>query len=382
MPIGADLPAIRRELHRRPELSRREAATAELIAAYARRAGADEVVGGLGGHGVAAVLEGASIDGPTVLLRADLDALPIPDRSGAAYASEVAGVGHMCGHDGHMTIMLGALARLAARRAELAGRVICLFQPAEEIAHGARAVLEDPAFATLRPDYAFALHNLPGFPLGSLILRRGIFASASRGVKVYLHGETSHAGHPEDARSPAAAVAALIDDLQALPALTTPLERAALVTVIHAVLGEEAFGTTPGEAVVMATLRAHRDAEMERLCQAARRLAAGTASAWNLEHELEWVEVFPAVVNDDTCVGHLERVADELKLEIVRPAEPFPWSEDFGCLLNAFPGALFGLGAGVEHPQLHSSHYDFPDELLQPGVEIWTTLMEQLLTRR
>jgi len=370
---------IRHELHRRPELSGDEAATARRIAELSAELGADEVVCGLGGEGVAAVVRGSACAGPTILLRAELDALPIPDRSGADYAGDVDGVGHMCGHDGHMTMLLGAMNHLAGEKEKLRGRMVCLFQPAEETAQGARSVLEDPAFAPLRPDYAFALHNLPGFPLNSLILRKGVFASASRGLKVFLHGETSHAGHPEDGRSPASAVSALIDGLQGLPALVTPLERAALVTVIHAQLGEVAFGTTPGEAVVMATLRAHHDAEVKRLCEDAQRLATATASAWALEYEVEWVEVFPSSINNDRSVEQLETLAKELGLEVVRPTNPFPWSEDFGYILNAFPGALFGLGSGVGHPQLHSSRYDFPDELLETGVRLWSSLIRRLL---
>lgn len=375
----SDLRKLRRELHRRPEPSGDEKGTAARIAQVLTVLGVDEIRTGLGGHGVAAVLEGGAGDGPTVLLRSDMDALPIPDRTGKDWSSTVPGTGHMCGHDGHMTILTGVIDRLLGELDGLAGRIVALYQPAEEIAHGARAVLDDPAFRELEPDYVCALHNLPGFPTGAVILREGIFASASRGLILRLHGETSHAAHPEDARTPAPALAALIDGLTALPQLVTPLERAALVTVIHAELGEIAFGTTPGEAVVMATLRAHRDAEMERLGEAALRLAEGTARTWNLDWEHEWVEVFPACVNDAELTGLLAETAAGLELPVIRPAVPFPWSEDFGAFLQRYPGVLFGLGAGEEHPQLHSSRYDFPDELIEPGIGLFCGLVRRLL---
>ncbi|MFO8070567.1 MAG: amidohydrolase [Polyangia bacterium] len=375
-----DLVEFRKALHRHPELSRHEGETAGTIADALGRVGARRVIRGLGGHGVAAVLEGDE-PGPTVLLRADLDALPIEEVNDFEHRSEVDGVAHKCGHDGHMTILVGTAQRLLNRLDRLRGRVVLLFQPAEEIAHGAKAVVEDPAFERIAPDYVFGLHNLPGFAAGDVVLRKGEFASASQGLIARLRGRTSHAGEPHHGRTPMHAMTALMHALADIPSLSTPLERAALVTVIHARLGEIAFGTTPGYAEVMATFRSHRNEEMEQMVRRAESLVEGLARTHELESSTEWVEIFPAVRNTDECVDVVERAARRAGAEIVWPEFPFSWTEDFSYFLLRHQGAFFGLGAGLDQPQLHSPDYDFPDRVIPRGVEMMTGIVEELLQK-
>lgn len=373
-----DLVALRRELHRHPELAGGEVETARTIAEALKRFEPTRVITGLGGHGVAGVFN-LSEDGPTVMLRADLDALPIHEINDFDYRSQTPGVGHKCGHDGHMTILVGVATRLPEMRPRLKGRVVLLFQPAEETARGAKAVLEDGKFSRIKPDYIFGLHNLPGFPEGSIILRRSEFTSASRGLIVRLSGRTSHAGEPHHGKSPVLAVTSLIHALMDLPRRCSPLERAALVTIIHVRLGEIAFGTSPGYAELMATLRSHRDAEMEVMVRRAEELVAGVAQTHGLGYEAEWVEEFPAVRNHDACVDIVERAAQKTGAEIVRPEFPFPWTEDFSYYLQSNDGAFFGLGAGEDHPQLHSPDYDFPDGIIPRGIEVFSEILKQLL---
>jgi len=373
-----DLVALRRELHRRPELAGGEAETARTIAEALQRFEPTRVITGLGGHGVAGVFDSGE-DGPTVMLRAELDALPIAETNDLDYRSRTPGVGHKCGHDGHMTILVGVAAGVTEMRPRLKGRVILLFQPAEETARGAKAVLEDGKFSRIKPDCIFGLHNLPGFPEGAVILRRGEFASASRGLIVRLSGRTSHAGEPHHGKSPVLAVTSLIHALMDLPRRCSPLERAALVTIIHARLGEVAFGTSPGYAEVMATLRSHRDEEMESMARLAEELVAGVAQTHGLGYETEWVEEFPAVRNHDACVDVVERAAQKKGVEIVRPEFPFSWTEDFSYYLRSCDGAFFGLGAGEGHPQLHSPDYDFPDGIIPRGVEVFCEILKILL---
>ncbi len=375
-----DLVEFRKTLHRRPELSRHEEETAGTIAEALGRAGTKRVIRGLGGHGVAAVLEGSG-PGPTVLLRADLDALPIEEVNDFEHRSEIDGVAHKCGHDGHMTILVGTAQSLRDRLDRLRGRVVLLFQPAEEIAHGARAVVEDPAFERIAPDYVFGLHNLPGFAAGDIVLRKGEFASASQGLVARLRGRTSHAGEPHHGRTPMHAMTSLMHALADIPSLSTPLERAALVTVIHARLGEIAFGTTPGYAEVMATFRSHRNEEMEEMVRRAESLVEGLARAHGLKSSAEWVEVFPAVRNTDECVDVVESAARRAGAEIARPEFPFSWTEDFSYFLLRHQGAFFGLGAGLDQPQLHSPDYDFPDRIIPRGVEVMTGIVEELLQK-
>jgi amidohydrolase len=372
----SSLRELRRALHAAPELSDHESATASSIAEFLQRQEPDELVTGLGGHGVAAVFRGAS-PGPCVLLRSELDALPIEETAELPYASRTAGVSHKCGHDGHMAMVAGVGARLMAARPPR-GSVVLLFQPAEETGQGARRVLDDARFAPLAPDYAFAVHNLPGFPRGQVILGRGTFASASSGLIIELEGNSSHAAEPERGQSPTLAFAHLVYSLSSGPQLFTALEAAAKVTVIHARLGEVAFGTSPGVAQVMATLRCHEQRVMDRLSERCVRLAERTAAAHDLRCSVRWTEDFPATVNDESCAAWVEAAARAAGLETSLISTPFPWSEDFGHFTGAFKGALFGLGAGPEHPALHSREYDFPDDLLAAGVDLYYQLLESV----
>ena len=210
----AELTEWRHELHRAPELSGQEAETARKVAAFLAATSADRIETSIGGHGVAAVYQGAE-PGPTVMFRAELDGLPIDEISDAPYRSTVPGKGHLCGHDGHMAT-LAALARGLGRQRPARGRAVLLFQPAEENGAGAAAVLADPKFQSLSPDYAFALHNLPGLPLGHVALDEGPVNCASRGMRIALTGKTAHASTPEHGASPMPAVAALMPALTAL----------------------------------------------------------------------------------------------------------------------------------------------------------------------
>jgi amidohydrolase len=291
------------------------------------------------------------------MIRCELDGLPMPD-GGTAY--------HGCGHDGHMAILAGVAANLSEAPLER-GSVLLLFQPAEETGKGASAVLKDEGFKSVMPDFAVALHNLPGFRLGEVILRHGVFASASVGITINLTGERSHAGEPQKGRSPAMAVSQLIQALNAVPQNRTGLYQPAMVTVVHAALGAETFGTSPGEAVLMATLRASEKEVIEDLFRACTLLAEGIAGAYGLGVSVEGSEEFPPVQNDNRLVDLVAETARGLGMNVSFREEPFPWSEDFGHFTDKIPGVLFGLGAGEKTPPLHHPDYDFPDELLPSG---------------
>ncbi|QDV05512.1 N-acetyldiaminopimelate deacetylase [Planctomycetes bacterium Poly30] len=390
----APLAEFRRALHRQPEVSGREQRTSEVIAAALRELRPDRIwtslgagagTGADGGFGVAAAFDGTA-EGPTVLFRAELDALPIQEAAGPEHASEVPGVAHLCGHDGHMTILLGLARRLAARRPDR-GRAVLLFQPAEETGEGARAIVRDPRFAELRPDHAFALHNLPGSPLGEVVLREGTFNCASRGFVARLVGRTSHAAHPEDGLSPAAAMCELAMALTELHLHETLSEAAlgaapglTLSTLIHARLGEVAFGTAPGEAFVMATLRAEHDAQMGRLSELALGTAERIAAAHGLRLETRWQDEFRACVNSSDACSRIVAAAEVEGLRVRTLTTPFRWSEDFGSLRECGASlAMFGLGAGESHPQLHAPDYDFPDALIERGAGMFWRVAEGLL---
>jgi len=362
---------LRRTLHAHPDLSGREAATARRIAAFFEPLAPDETVTGLGGYGLAFVFAGVA-PGPTILLRCELDALPIHETGEAAHRSVTDGVAHLCGHDGHMAVLASVGVELSRNR-PARGRVVLLFQPAEETGEGAAAVLGDERFAALKPDYAFALHNLPGEEPGAVVVRRGTFACASRGLCIRLTGTTAHAAQPNKGRSPAPAVSRLLAELPGLPGVVG--DDGGLITVVGARLGDKAFGVAPGNAEIWATLRSETDADMMRLVEAADRLVADAAETAGLAWTTSWEDVFPATVNSKRAVQIVMLAAAPLGL-LVR-GRPFRWSEDFGRFTATCEGALFGVGAGEDTPGLHNPDYDFPDDLIAPAVGLLLRIVER-----
>ena len=369
--------SLRHRLHRHAELSGREQKTAEIIYNFLSPFRPDDIITGIGGNGLAAVYEGKK-EGPRILIRADLDALPVTEPDTLEYASAVTGVSHKCGHDGHMAIAAGLAPILHSRRPQK-GAAILLFQPAEETGEGAARVVSDPAFKKLNADQAFALHNLPGFSLGTVVVRDGIFASASQGLIITLKGSCSHAAEPENGISPALAVSQLIQQLSAMPQTSVPLHQGAKVTVIHASVGERAFGTSPGHGTVMATLRAHRKSVMDRLTQECIHAAKAIGALHSCSVKTEWTEVFPETFSYAECNNLLRQAANRAGLPVHEAEHPFAWSEDFGHFTRLMPGALFGLGSGINQPALHNPAYDFPDTLISTGITLFHTLLSMLL---
>jgi amidohydrolase len=381
-----DLTAWRRALHRVPELSGQEAGTAERVRAVLAGTGPEALFTGLGGHGVAAVYAGGGA-GPTVMIRAELDALPIEESNTFAHRSTTRGVSHKCGHDGHMATLVAVGDGMREKPPER-GRVYLLFQPAEETGTGASAVIEDERFRALTPpDFVYAFHNVPRYPHGRVLVRNGLFAQASVGFIVRFHGKTSHSSYPEHGVNPSRAVTALVNTVNSFDtAMADRVGAPVLGTISYAELGVAEkgpnFGTSPGEATVMGVVRAHRTEDLKllraHLAEVAGQLAADSA----LTHELDWYEAFAATESDSECVDVIERAARDAGLAVERLDEPFRWSEDFGYFTSAFTGAFFGLGSGVDQPQLHDDGYDYPDELIGIGARLYRGIIDQHLGRQ
>ncbi len=367
---------LRKELHKFPEISGCEEMTSTRIGRFLRELEPDRIFENIGGKGLAASFRGDS-GGSRVMIRAELDALPINETNDFDYRSSVPGVSHKCGHDGHMAIAAGVAKNFAAAR-PARGELIVLYQPSEENGRGAYEVINDPLFESIRPDYILALHNLPGFERNEIILRDGVFAMASTGMIIELKGRTSHAAEPENGISPSKAVSRILKDLPVL-AHRKVFRHFALATIIYVKIGEVAFGTNPGEAVVMATLRAYDNAEMENLTGMAENLVKAIAKEEGLEIIVKWTERFPATGNNEFINGILLRLGKEAGLSIKHMEKAFRWSEDFGWFTKQYQGSLFGIGAGKGHPQLHSPDYDFPDDLLETGTKILTSACRELL---
>lgn len=374
----SDLTELRHHLHAIAEVSGSEKKTASAICEFLQGTSPDHLQTGVGGYGILATYNGEA-DGPHVLIRCELDGLPIPDEVDSEYRSEKEGVGHKCGHDGHMSIVCGVAKYLGKKKLD-AGKVTLLFQPAEETGEGAQQVMEDNKFQEIQPDYCFALHNLPGFKKHQIVIRDDVFAAASVGLIVNLKGSTAHAAHPEQGSSPALAMAQIVQAFSSTPQFYSSLDEAVKVTVINAQLGERAFGTSPGKATVMTTLRAYQDEVLDRLKSKCIQIAKGATQMYDLSFDFKWVEPFPATVNHDNEVDVIRSSAKELGLEIIKKPTPFSWSEDFGHFTMHIPGAMFGLGIGEDHPPLHAEIYDFPDDVVSTGVSMFITIIKQVIS--
>lgn len=373
----AELTTLRRTLHKRPELSGQEGETAARIVAELAPLSPTDLVTGLGGHGVAVVFNGAG-PGPTVMIRCELDGLPIEELSDAPHRSQVPGKGHLCGHDGHMSIVM-AVARVLARQPIARGRVVLLFQPAEETGAGAGAVIADPAFADLAPDYAFSLHNLPGLPLGEIQIRDGAMNCASRGMRVGLIGRTSHASAPQDGVSPMAALSVLMPALTQLSQGEVDGADFARATLTHTRMGEPTFGVSPGEAELWVTLRTVTDDAMAGLVARAERLVAEEARRAGLQFEITYDDVFHACTNDAEAAGVLRGAVQKAGFTARAQPNPMFWSEDFGRFGQAgAKSAMFVLGSGEDQPQLHNPDYDFPDDLIPIGAGVFVQAIRAL----
>lgn len=372
---------LRRALHARPELAHEETATAASLARALGDHSPDQVITGVGETGLIATFEGAS-DGPTLLFRAELDALPIRENEGCAHRSSVEGRSHACGHDGHMAILVGLAERLDRRR-PATGRVHLLFQPAEETGTGARAVLDDPAFGSVRPDLGFALHNLPGHAVGTVVVKAGSLTPAVRSLVLRFAGRTAHASEPHLGQDPTAAIAELVlalrERVQADPA--EPGYR--LITPVHVRTGSIAYGVTPGDGEVHLTVRTIDQTALDELTDEIVALAGDLAEPLGVRFDHAVVEDFHANDNHPEPTGHLVGVAADLGLEVFEPPVlGMPAGEDFGLFGERFPCCMALLGAGVDHPPLHSPDYDFPDELLAIGVDLLDGVVRRILDRQ
>lgn len=366
---------LRHILHRYPELSNKEFDTKRRIRDFMAQFSPDSIIE-LSKTGIAFVFDSQK-QGKTTIFRAELDALPIQEKTNAKYCSQNPEKAHSCGHDGHMAI-LAALAQEISKHRPAKGRAIMLFQPAEELEQGALDVVNDKNFKNIEPDYIFALHNIPSVKINTLILKNGTFASASKGMTIKLYGKTSHAAEPENGINPAIAISKIIKKLEILKTKKNIFSDLSLFTIINIELGEKAFGTSPGYAEIRITLRAFQNNDMEILTSKTENIIEKVCLNQKLKYKISYSENFPATVNDDSCVQLIEKAAKDNNIEICKIEKPYKWSEDFAYYTNKYKGGFFGLGAGIRQAALHNPDYDFPDEIIEPGVKILFSIYKSL----
>lgn len=364
---------LRHELHENPEPSNEESETAGRVEAFLADYGLRPVRRGLGGHGLLYRVQGGG-EGPRRLFRADLDALPIHEQTRLAYRSRRDGTHHACGHDGHMAMLAGALAALH-EEGGFPGEVWGVFQPAEETGEGAARVL-DHLDDDLDFDRSFAIHNHPGTPLGSVLVRRGIAARASVGLAIRVTGRRGHASEPDNAVNPLPIASRIALALQDAATIDDRYAGKTLATLVGIRSDGPNFGVSPADASVYATLRGDRKSDVERLVDRIRRQAERQAADAGAQASFQRHDPFPHTENHPDAVREVKAAARTAGLAVEPQRHPLSASEDFGHFTARWPGALLLLGSGEDCPSLHSAGYDFPDRLLPHGIRLWTTLAQ------
>ncbi|KTR05677.1 amidohydrolase [Aureimonas ureilytica] len=374
---ASDLAIWRQTLHAMPELLYEVYDTAAFVAQKLREFGCDEVVTGIGRTGVVGIAHG-SAPGRTIALRADMDALPIEEESGVPYASVRAGAMHACGHDGHMTMLLGAARELCAAR-RFAGTVVFVFQPAEEGGAGARAMIEDGLLERFAIDEVYGMHNLPGLPVGQFAMRPGPIMAATDEFCVKLHGRGGHAAIPHQTLDPILAGSALVQALQQIVSRNTdPLDSLVVsVTQFHAGF---AHNVIPESASVSGTVRSLMTDTRDFAWARIREIADGIAMAHGLTAENIYSPNYPVTVNDAAKAAFCADVAAELVGEaaVNRAVAPLMGGEDFSFMLEQRPGAFVFIGNGPS-AGLHHPRYDFADAALPFGAAYWVALTQKAL---
>lgn len=367
-----ELTALRRDLHRQPEIGFTETKTAARIAAELRAIGC-EVTEGIGRTGVVGVLRNG--DGPSIGLRADMDALPMEEQTNLPWRSEVSGVFHGCGHDGHMAMLVGAARALAESRA-FRGTAVFVFQPAEEGLGGSRAMLADGLFERFPCDEIYALHNAPHHPQGTVAISQGPAMAGADFFDIILRGRGGHGALPHTTRDPVVALGALIQAVQGIVGRNIDPLRSGVVSITR-VQGGNAYNVIPGEVSLGGTIRALDDATRETMRSRLRTIAEGIALTHEIEADISIRDIFTVLDNHpeqaraatDCAIGLLG--ADRVNGE----CPPFMASEDFADMLRRVPGAYLWLGI-ADGPALHNPAYVFDDSVLPLGAALMARLVE------
>lgn len=356
-----DLINLRKELHQSPELSSYEVGTQKILLEFLKKFKPSNIIH-LADNKALLVEFDSGKAGRNILYRADLDALPVPEQNDFSYASKNAGVAHKCGHDGHMTLAC-SLPEIWQKQ-NCSGKLGLLFQHAEEIAVGAKEVMEDEAFHKWKPDIILGLHNLPGHKTNEIVFSEDIFSCASMGLRISFTGTSSHAGEPEKAVSP---YSSLLKITEVAQTLISPQEddKFSLSTLVHMKMGEENYGITPGKGIVCFTLRAKRTEVLLDHKNFLRDKATELAAKNNLSVDFEEFDYFPATKNSTTVVKELVAAGKKAQLDTIEKTFPFRWSEDFGFFSDVCPTAYFGIGNGESSFPLHHPQYDFNDNVIE-----------------
>jgi amidohydrolase len=362
---------FRRNLHHCPELSFQESETSQKVSKELVKLGL-KVKTRIGGYGIVADLQ-AERPGPTIALRADMDALPIKEQTGLPYASKFEGIMHACGHDAHTTILLGAARILVQHKDMLSGTIRFIFQSAEEINEGAKLMINEGALEGV--DEIYGLHNLPTCPAGKIATRHGSLMGSVDRMEIELEGKGGHGAIPDKAIDPIVAASAIVMGLQtAVSREMNPFEP--VVVTIGSIQSGKANNVIPQTAVLTGTIRTFSQPVQGGMEERIRRIVGHIAEAYRCKLRMKYMEQVPVLSSSDDCVAHVERTVDQLLGSSSRiTADPTMAGEDFSMYLQHVPGCFFWLGSGpetgAEHSfGLHHPQYTINESCLKTGAAL------------
>ncbi|GGL74391.1 M20 aminoacylase family protein [Wenxinia marina] len=370
-----DLTAWRRALHRRPELKFDCHGTAAFVAERLREFGVDEIHEGIATSGVVALIRGRA-EGGTVGLRADMDALPMDELTGAEHASEVPGRMHACGHDGHTVMLLGA-ARYLAETRNFAGTVALIFQPAEEHGGGANVMVQEGVMERFGIDEVYALHNAPGTPVGAFYTNPGPIMAAVDTFDITLTGKGGHGAMPHDAVDPIVAACGVVQAIQTIVSRNHRADDALVISVTQIHTGS-ADNIVPETAYINGTVRTFDRAVQAMVQRRLAEIVEGQAAAYGVTADLRYNVEYPATINEPGRAAFAAEVAREVGVSVDAEAGPEMGAEDFAYMLEARPGAYLFLGNG-DSAGLHHPKYDFDDRTAPYGASFFARLVERAL---
>ena len=373
-----EITAWRREFHTNPELLYDVEETAASVATKLKAFGCDEVVEGIGRTGVVGIIGGRNANGPTIGLRADMDALPIEEETGKPWSSKNAGKMHACGHDGHTAMLLGA-ARYLAETRNFSGKVAVIFQPAEEGGAGGKAMVDDGMMHRFGIDEVYGMHNMPGLPVGQFAIRPGPIMAATDEFSITVRGTGSHAAMPHLGTDVIAISAEIISALQRIVSRETdPVD--ALVISVTEIKGGFVHNVLPESTWFAGTVRSLRPEVRDMAERRIVEVASGIAAAHGASIEYSYDRNYPVTVNHEAqtlkAIDAARAVAGEAGT--ITDIPPLLGGEDFSYMLLERPGAFIFTGNG-DSAGLHNAKYDFNDEAIPHGASYWAKLVENLL---
>jgi amidohydrolase len=379
----AEMTEWRHDLHRHPELALQEVRTSGVVQAKLREFGVDEIITGMARTGVVGVIKGRG-EGGAIGLRADMDALPIHEETGAAHSSLTAGVMHACGHDGHTAMLLGAAKYLAETR-NFDGTVYVIFQPAEENLAGGEIMVKEGLFERCPMDMVFGMHNWPAAPAGTFQWRVGPTMAAVANIEITITGKGAHGAHPHRGIDPIVIAAQIVSALQTIVSRGVEPVEAGVVTIGH-ISGGHTYNVIPETVRMLGTARWFNPEVADRLEAGVRNLATGIAASFGAVAEVVFDRAYPPTVNDEAATKLTIHAAETVAgvSRVHHMPKPTMGGEDFAFMLNAKQGSYIMLGAGrsADDAMPHHPKYDFNDAVLPDGASYWATLAEQLLPRR